>query len=151
MATVDMLGVPPAAYIHAYVSSAYDSQTGQWNNLNCGAEVEKVNITHSTSTNTQNFTIIEAGYYMVDASFRIEDSNEGSIRSIRITVGGTTVASEDYPPLDTGLQVQNFDFVTHLKLAASDVVVCQMYQDKGGTREIEAGSTASYLKLIKVR
>jgi len=151
MATVDMLGVPPAAYIHAYVSTTYDSTTGTWNNLDCGGEVAKINITHSTSTNNQNFTIIEAGYYVVDASFRLEDADSGTVRSIRITVGGTTVAWEDYKPLDTGEQIHEINFVTHLNLDASDVVVCQMYHDHGAGREIEAGSTASYLKLLKVR
>lgn len=151
MATVDALGQYPSAYIYAYVSSTYDASSGTWSSLNCGAEVEKVNILHSTSTNNEQFTILVPGFYRIGASFKIEDSNNGSVRSVSIVAAGTRVSWEDYEALEPGDQHHELNFVAHLKFNAGDIVTCNLYHDNGSNREIEAGATSSYLKLLKLR
>ena len=141
------------SWIFAYtnVTDEITIQDETWTDITFHVEDEKINITHSISTDTEEFTIIAPGYYIIDANLGMEDSSAGDTRSLRINVNGTQIDRTDKTPQNAIDSHQIGDILVMSKLAKDDVITLQAYQDSGGTRDVVSGSNISFIKIYQLR
>jgi len=152
--TEDILGQYPFAYIYANTTStAQNIGTGSMTSVLFNAEQSKTSITHSTSTNTDQFTIVQAGYYIIDASIAIGESTGGDVRTLQITVNGAQYSIEDKPPLNPPY-ADNAQHMMHHStgnFAVNDIIRLQVYQDSGGGLDLIVDVNKTYMKIMRVR
>lgn len=122
----------------AYNTSNITASNTTWTNLTFNTESWDSGTIHSTSTNTQNFTVPVAGKYIARSSVYWA-ANATGLRQTRVTKNGTqwgeigeTVGSS------AAFSQQYIDVV---ECAAGDVLVFQVWQNTGGNLDVQQVTT----------
>jgi hypothetical protein len=152
--TEDILGQYPFAYIYASTTStAQNIGDASMTSVLFNAEQEKIDITHSTSSNQDQFTIVQAGYYVIDASLALGESTAGNVRSIQLTLNGAEYSIEDKPPLDPPFadNAQHLQHHSTGKFAVNDILRIQVYQDSGSGKDLVVDANKTYVKIMRIR
>lgn len=142
----------PFSYIFAYttVADVIAVPTATWTPITFHAEGSKTNITHSTSADTDEFTIITPGNYLLTASVAIEEG-AGNSRSFRYQVNGGPFRRDDRSPIDSVGGTQFGGIVGEGILAKDDVITLEVYQDSGGDLDIDDGIAKTLITIYQLR
>lgn len=101
----------------------FDSETGGW-------DTDSI---HSTSSNTDRFTVPRPGKYLVMGEVYWA-ANATGFRAMRVTVGGTQ-KSEDYR-INLVATAFTMNHAWQVNCAANDIIRIEVYQNSGGALNI---------------
>jgi hypothetical protein len=106
---------------------------------------------HSTSSNTSRLTCVTPGVYAISAHVSFAPSAAGTLRAVHIRLNGATFIAVNYdPPVGGGFST-NVSVSTQYRLAAGDYVEVDVYQDSGGSLNVQAaGNYSPEFGLVKV-
>lgn len=163
---IDILGTNPHAWIGAYLTTTDATGLGAlsdltWYDIPFSGEIStpsKKLITHSTSSNQEEFTIEEEGIYLINVSLSYDAQPYGSIRQLRLMVdtgsGYNFYATHAERETDNAVdsrQVTNWKLLTEGFLFEGDKIKLQFYHDSTTALNVHGQQRESYCRLLKLR
>lgn len=119
--------------IRALASSAQTIPNNAFTAINFGVEVYKLNVTHSTVSNTHQFTVAVAGIYLLTGGVYYDTNGTGS-RAVKFQKNGVDIQGSG---ANTGswasVQTSVMARPTEVDAAVGDVITMLGYQSAGGS------------------
>lgn len=124
----------PKPMVRAYNSTSQNIATATWTSMTLNSESYDVGGMHSTSSNTSRITVPSGGggIYIITAHVGFTASSSGAGRLIRILLNGATTLGAQIFCAPSATHDGTIMTSVQYKLAATDYVECQVYQDTGG-------------------
>lgn len=141
-----LAGTPVVASV--YSSGALTLETGVALNLLWNSEALDTATLHSTSTNTDRFTIITAGYYRLVASIQVQAGSAAGDIALRLRKNGANIRIVYTPVIasdNTSLYINEV-----VLAAAADYYDLQMHQTSGQAMNIGYGINGSMFSIEKL-
>ena len=128
----------------AYKSAAQSISTGSWQDVTWDSESFDTASIHDTSTNTERFTLVRDGLWLVVAQVVFASNSTGDRlgRLLLNGVGGAPLSQVNLHTASgntTRFTVQTLVYTS----TTTDYVGLQVYQDSGGALNLSGGSAAS--------
>jgi len=128
----------------AYKSAAQSISGGSWQDVTWDSETFDTASIHDTSTNTERFTLVRDGLWLVVAKVVFASNSTGDRRG-RLLLNGAGASTLSQVNLHTAsgnttrFTVQTLAYTS----TTTDYVGLQVYQDSGGALNLSGGSAAS--------
>jgi len=141
-----LAGTPELAVVHSAASLVVT--TGSTDQLLWDTELIDTGTFHSTSTNSDRFTIVEAGYYRLRANIQVQMGANGGTVQLLMDKNGTLINSRQF-------DVPAADFasigIDHIVLAAAtDYYDLAISQSTGTSVTITGGATVSTFEIERI-
>lgn len=121
----------------AYNSATVEITHNTFTDVTFNSERYDNNSIHDTSTNTDRLVAQEAGVYLIAGQIRWEAVAGTSLRWVALKVNGGTVAVQYRSAVNLTIDM---NISTLYKLAATDYVELEVWQNSGGTLDVQYAS-----------